>query len=280
MDICFETSSLVIGVTGHRDLRDEDIAQLTAAVADVFDQLERRYAKPRSFLQRMRRIVRSATGRPPGVTPMVVLSSLAEGADQLAARVAVGRGLRVVAPLPLPVEEYRRDFELTPIRPGALTDFDAWMTRPGIEKFFVGEPDGSSKDDQPPSRWRKLQYRRAGVFVLRHCDILVALWDGRSSTPIGGTAEIVGFRRHGIPRDADGGEGLDVTVMGPVIHIVTPRAAKADTAKAVSVECWGAGPLRHALAVARRRPSVTPAEIAALEHDYGLWKSFEALRHR
>jgi hypothetical protein len=74
---------LVIGVTGHRDLRDEDVARLEAEVAGVIAGLRRDYLDG------------------DGETPIIVLSALAEGADRLLARVALARA-RLIAPLPLP----------------------------------------------------------------------------------------------------------------------------------------------------------------------------------
>ena len=54
---------------------------------------------------------------------MIVLSALAEGADRLVARVALAQGVKLVAPLPLPIEEYRRDFE-PGLEPGNMAEFD------------------------------------------------------------------------------------------------------------------------------------------------------------
>src|SRR4051812_43807947 len=76
---------LVIGVTGHRDLRDQDIPRLEETVAAIIDGLRHDYL-----------------GRG-GETPIIVMSSLAEGADRLVARVALAQGARLVAPMPMPV---------------------------------------------------------------------------------------------------------------------------------------------------------------------------------
>jgi hypothetical protein len=217
-------------------------------------------------------------GKRTGATQMIVLSALAEGADQLVAQVAVERGLRVIAPLPLPVEEYRRDFELQPVRPDALTEFDAWMARPGIQKLFVGYEKGCSLEAvRTFGEKRSLQYRRAGVFIVRHCDVLIALWDGTIDQGTGGTAEVVHFKRHGIPLDASGSAraSLDAPEMGPVIHIVTPRAIREGTATAVSVPSWGAKLVKREIDAARKRPSAK-REIDALKTDHRLWEFFQA----
>jgi len=69
---------IVLGVTGHRDVRDADLPRLRQAVAAILDAFVRQYRH----------------------TPLVLLSSLAQGADQLCAAVALEKGLQVVAPLP------------------------------------------------------------------------------------------------------------------------------------------------------------------------------------
>ena len=58
---------LVIGVTGHRDLREKDVPTLTDRVKAVFDELAAQHPD----------------------TPLILLSPLAEGADRLVARAAL-----------------------------------------------------------------------------------------------------------------------------------------------------------------------------------------------
>jgi hypothetical protein len=82
---------LVLGVTGHRDLREEDLPELERRVRDLINQLRNDY--PHTVLQ--------------------LLSPLAEGADRLVARVAVESDVALFVPLPLPQEEYERDFPET-----------------------------------------------------------------------------------------------------------------------------------------------------------------------
>ncbi len=267
MDMSFEPLSLVIGVTGHRDLRPGDIETLKAHVETIFDRLEDEYANPSWFLERKLRGLLPALAnwfkdrrrKRAGATPMIVLSALAEGADQLVAQIAYDRGLPVIAPLPLPVKEYRRDFELQAIERDAAGKFDDWIRRaadegqnggpaPRVRTQFVGfatdnmteqvnTPENVRDFDKLP---RDLQYRHAGQFIARHCDVLIALWDGEPSDAIGGTAEIVSFKRN-IPLEASGAARacLDAPEMGPVIHIVTPRVNRTGAATDVDVKCWG-----------------------------------------
>jgi hypothetical protein len=75
---------LVIGVTGHRDLREEDVPRLEAEVARIIADLRRDYLNGE------------------GETPIIVLSAWAEGADRLVARAGPAQGARLTARLPLP----------------------------------------------------------------------------------------------------------------------------------------------------------------------------------
>jgi len=75
-----DATSLVVGITGHRNLDASTIPALKAQLRTFFVSLAARYPH----------------------LPVVLLSSLAVGSDQLAAEVALELGLRVVAPPPAP----------------------------------------------------------------------------------------------------------------------------------------------------------------------------------
>src|SRR5262245_49584283 len=80
---------LLIGVTGHRDLRDADRPALESKVRAILEEQQRNYPH----------------------TPLILLSPLAEGADRLVARVALDLGVRLQVPLPVPQESYIADFQ-------------------------------------------------------------------------------------------------------------------------------------------------------------------------
>ncbi|HZY59562.1 MAG TPA: hypothetical protein VFE56_07365, partial [Candidatus Binataceae bacterium] len=77
---------LVIGVTGHRDLRPDARGAIAAQVRDILLHFKNSYPS----------------------TPIMLLSPLAEGADRLVAEVALeaGIGASLMAPLPMPREIY------------------------------------------------------------------------------------------------------------------------------------------------------------------------------
>ena len=162
--------SLVVGVTGHRNLRAADIPTLHEQVRAFFLDLRSRYPS----------------------LPISVLSSLAEGSDQLVAQVALEMGLRVVAPLPVAPELYRADFEHSATR--ALFERQLARVSPLLLPIAPGS-DVAAVAQRGPARDQ--QYARAGVFISSHCHVLLALWDGRESALTGGTAQIVAFHLNG-----------------------------------------------------------------------------------
>jgi hypothetical protein len=110
--------SLVVGVTGHRDIAADDEAPLRAAFVGVLERLARRSPH----------------------TPLLVLSGLAAGADSLAAEEAMARGIPVMACLPMPVAEYEKDFspaELTRFRTLLATCSRVTVTSPTRESGYV-----------------------------------------------------------------------------------------------------------------------------------------------
>jgi len=225
---------LVIGVTGHRDLRDQDVPRLAQEVAAILHGLRQDYLD----------------GDPQA--PIVVLSALAEGADRLVARVALAQGARLIAPLPMPLAEYRRDFE-PGLTPGNTAEFDALFSQ-AIAAPVMPLHGHSLDEIRADPTMRAEQYRAVGIFIARHCHALLALWDGDAEDPAaGGTAEVVAFKRDGIPLTVAGAAqahldasevsrlaraSLDASEIGPVIEVVTPRM-KEVLVKPVLVKPWG-----------------------------------------
>jgi hypothetical protein len=256
MELLPDRLPLVIGVTGHRDLRAEDRPRLEQEVAAVLETLRRDYL-------------------PDSDTPVVMLSALAEGADQLVTRVALAHGARLIAPLPLPPEEYRRDFE-PGLAPGAAQEFDRLLAQAETAPVMPFA-DGASLDSvrANPDR-RAQQYRSVGAFIVQHCHVLIALWDGddRDMAP-GGTAEIVDCKRNGIPPSVTGSAraALDASEIGPVIHVVTPRVKNPDVA--IEVRPWGKAAIRIARDKRKRgHGQVVPTPE---EREAHAWEAFIAL---
>ena len=189
-----ERIPLTIGVSGHRAIRPEDWSALTAGVKRELEQLQKRY--PHS--------------------PLVMLNSLAEGADQLCAQAALELGIPFIAALPLDAAEYEKDFA-----GDALERFRALKER--AEQVFVAP----ATEAVPPKPDRDFFYRQAGIYVSAHCHVLLALWDGGPGKAGCGTAEAVEFALHQSYHPILSAPLFSATA---VIHLFTPRGERTQTA--------------------------------------------------
>jgi hypothetical protein len=117
-----------------------------------------------------------------GDSGITVLSSLAEGADMMCAKTALDMGFRLAVPLPMNTSEYRRDFS-----ENAAAEFDCLLA--AADEVFTVTPE-ETVPDYPA---RGFYYRQAGIYVVKHCDVLLAIWDGvKNDTPDGaGTWETI-----------------------------------------------------------------------------------------
>ncbi len=162
---------LIIGVTSHRNLVTSELDPIRERVREFFMRLKQDFPE----------------------LPLVVLSALAEGGDQLVAREALEAGARLVAPLPLTPESYLEDFRSDASR----REFSKLCARASVVQLPVlarNTPAGVAV----PGEQRDAQYAEAGVYVASHSHILLAIWDGQSSDLLGGTAQIVRYYLEGI----------------------------------------------------------------------------------
>lgn len=193
-----QTIPLLIGVTGHRNIRGQDEAALRAAVKDE--------------LNRLRALCPD--------TPLVMLCSLAEGGDLLCADAAEELGIPLIAALPRPRDDYALDFSEE-----ARLRFDHHCARAGelfAAPFTEPLPEGGQT--------RSYQFRQAGIYVASHCHVLLALWDGGPGTKAAcGTAETVDFALNGSFASA-GGVTPRSGSNEAVIHIFTPRGERSGEA--------------------------------------------------
>ncbi|MBC7657860.1 MAG: hypothetical protein H7147_11925, partial [Frankiaceae bacterium] len=162
---------LVVGVTSHRNLAPDEIEPIRQRIAAFFDRLKENFPE----------------------MPLVMLSALAEGGDQLAAREALAAGARLIAPLPLLPDTYREDF----IDDATRKQFAELYGQADVLQMPL-LPDQSFADIAVHGEARDRQYAQAGVFIASHCHILLALWDGKESTLLGGTAQVVRYALDGV----------------------------------------------------------------------------------
>jgi len=162
---------LSIGVTGHRDLLAEEVPALESYVRSFFVDLRDRF--PRLEWQ--------------------LLTPLAAGGDQLAARIALECGIGLIAVLPMAQDEYEKDF-------CGAEELEEFNTLLAAAKRVIHLPAANGADAHIISQddsARDRQYAQLGLFVSNHCQILLALWDGKPAETMGGTAQVVRYHLTG-----------------------------------------------------------------------------------
>ena len=176
---------VIIGVTGHRRMREQDLEKITESVREQIGKLRRRC--PHSQI--------------------IVMTCLAEGADQLCAEIALDMGLEIMSVLPMPIEEYAKDFTGEPL------DKLYELAEKSLKTFVAPHI-------EPEQEGRNYLYRQAGVYVADHCHLLLALWDGSEPVKGGcGTSSIAQLKLENLSREA--GEQLR-HAKGQVVQIKTP----------------------------------------------------------
>ncbi len=141
-----------VGVTGHRFLAEID--KVTTGVDAALDMIVAAFKKQ----------------------PLAVLSSLAEGADRLVARRIFAKyAAHLIVVLPLPESEYILDFEIS----GSKEEFHSFLAK--ADKI-IPPPKVDTRDEA---------YVTTGRYILDHCDVILAIWDGKEAQGMGGTGELV-----------------------------------------------------------------------------------------
>ena len=171
---------LIIGVAGHCDISEENNLGMTELIRSFFDDVLTAFPN----------------------TPIILLSSLAEGGDRIVAKVAIEKDIQLIVPMPMPEAEYQLDF------PDSASDFKSLL-------------DSSSQAFVPPASHSN-SYASAAKWVASHSHILLALWDEKDFDvpPVGGTAYSVKLRT-----DPSFHKSLEsmYEYIGPVYHIKANR---------------------------------------------------------
>ena len=184
----------IIGVAGHRDLVPEDLASLRISITAALHRLTDMASH----------------------SPCVLLSALAEGADQLVAELALELGWQVVAVLPMPLADFLGDFAPGEPQQRLLRLLDRCAGRIEIPWKDRLDPDVRKPRDQ--------QYREQGIFLARQAQAVIVLWDGIERKPgdgACGTNLVVACCREGPPPCP--GELLAAPEKTGLIHIPVRR---------------------------------------------------------
>ena len=149
---------IIIGITGHRNINDQDIQKIKKVVKGQIEDIV--FKCPN--------------------TPIKLLCCLAKGADQLCAEVAYDLGIDVIVPLPMEISEYQKDFDEK-----SLQKFNELLKK--AEKSFI-----VPCVEETRVNGRDYFYRQADIYIAEHSNCLIGLWDGTKPKKMGcGSAETI-----------------------------------------------------------------------------------------
>lgn len=143
---------LKIAVTGHRHITISDklINSINSTLEDLIDQFNE--------------------------ADIYLLSPLAEGSDQLVARLAKQFSrIKLVVPLPLSIEDYMEDFGSDDSR----------------QQFFELLKNANEIIPLSAVQDHQLAYHNLGEYLVNKCDCLLAIWNGIYTDKMGGSGEVV-----------------------------------------------------------------------------------------
>ena len=154
-----------IGITGHRDVFQDDYTAANRQATEFLSWLKESM---------------------PG-TEIKVISGLADGADRIFARAALDLNMEVEAVLPMPLSQYKSDFD-----EASYSDLEKILNSSGVECIELPLTPGLDSDD---SRWSQVQrnelYANLSDDLRLRSNLLVAFWDGQFNELTGGTGDTI-----------------------------------------------------------------------------------------
>ena len=179
-----------IGVTGHRvldcetELKKQLIEVLKTEITKLFDN--------DSLILLNKNLITPVT--------YSVLTPLAEGADRLVAETVMEYDARscVEVVLPLTLYDYKKTFN-NPDDPGFYELYNKARQVKQIRNHRL-ETDPEiiqntieTNIENKIEKAKKEAFEKAGRHIVNHCDVLIAIWDGKKSQGIGGTNDIIEY---------------------------------------------------------------------------------------
>ena len=234
---------LLIGVCGHRSFDPSCATELATAVRT--------------------QLLRLATALPS--TEIRVLSGMAAGTDLIVARAAIEAGVQVEAVLPMPLTQYRADFDSDSFR-----ELGTLLAHPQVRCVELTPPE---RVDEPGGRDKG--YQSLGRMLIRRSSVLLAVWDGQSTRLPGGCFDtLIRYL------DCHGGDeeefaepvfipASDAEAGDAVVYWIPVRRAGDDARRDVPKACFLTA-VGHRLAV----HAELPISVA------GEWRELDSLNHK
>ena len=151
------TNHISIAVTGHRFIPND--GRLDQSIRKIFETFLNEHLD----------------------ADFILYSPLAEGSDQIAARIASEFDrFELHVPLPMNIKEYLEDFH----------------TENGRETFFQLFSSASVVHHLDTEDDHQASYRALGQYLVNHSDILLAVWNGVYNQKMGGTSDVIRIATH------------------------------------------------------------------------------------
>ncbi|MFC3099824.1 hypothetical protein [Altererythrobacter lauratis] len=195
-----ENAAFTVAITGHRTIAHSHYATLESRISALLDKVRARMCASRA-----------ETGEP--LATLRLISALAPGADQIAARAALlADGWQLHAFLPFDLDDYSRiahaalHQRMAELAPGTepLADAEIVAAIHAIAELtdkaaMVLLPE----DWLPPAQaddTEATRYAALGEALVAQADLLLALWDGQAPRGPGGTGDVVAMAfAHSVP---------------------------------------------------------------------------------
>lgn len=211
----------VIAFTGHRKFAKP--GEVDGLHGYTEEEIKDRF---KNELEALAKLWKKKSG---GYAPLILLTGLAEGADQIVAQAALelkDLNVKIIAVLPMD----RDTFELTIESENAqqtyrnlLKQVDDIYELP-LENEVRGHEAELKNKSNEAEKLRQIQYRHQAEFISLHSHIHFVFWDGViADSKGGGTSETVMFKLQGNVNQKSATNLLTFSSIGPVVQFLLPR---------------------------------------------------------
>jgi hypothetical protein len=250
------TVSLVVAISGHRDLYDEDLPLLQKSVHEILKTLHKTYPD----------------------TALLLLTGLAEGADRVAARAMKELGFPYIAVLPMKADLYRIDFQ----SPESSAEFES-LLHGAASVLELPNAEGVTDHELnfPGAPKRNVQYHALGRFLTQYSQVLIAIWDGGAEIKQGGTYHVIRLKLGDLTEFEKKDDFATRRVGTGPVHVVYVRRKSSHAPRIPRLESpvlWPEGTNEESYSEAYRLLNRFNRDVA--EGDEALCKSAEKSRNR
>lgn len=163
-----------IGIVGHRDIAEENIAHTKRRIELILNELMSAH---------------TIKGSHESYCPLEIVTGLAPGADSIVANVALSMNIPVVAALPMEVADYQSDFSGEADDPDSeLHEFNHLLSQCYSVHSLTPENADNKKSDNID---RKAHYQNQANWMALHANLIICLWDGLDTNLEGGTSALI-----------------------------------------------------------------------------------------